>query len=60
MEIEKSLFLEELFFLRAQYWELLENISPSYDYGLFFLECTPLRDKIAKHVRGLVNTLEGF
>lgn len=52
--------MEEIFRLRQLYWEALEQIYPSYDFGLVFLQCQPLREKIAKHIKSLIELLESY
>jgi hypothetical protein len=60
LEIDKAIFREELFGLRYEYWEIQGEIKGSYDFGLLELECAPIKDKIARHVRKLIDHLEAY
>lgn len=52
--------MEELFGLRDEYWDVLEDIESNYDFGLFSLECGPLKEKIVKHIKKLIEHLETY
>ena len=60
LEIDREIFMDELYGLRDEYWDVQEDIEGVYDFGIFQLECAPLKDKIAKHIKKLIEHLEGY
>jgi hypothetical protein len=60
MEIDKEIFLDEIFGLRFQYWDIQEKVHMSYDFGLISVDCTPFRNKITRHLKGLIQHLENY
>ncbi len=60
LEIDREIFMDELFGLRDEYWDVQEDIEATYDFGIFYLECAPLKDKISKHIKKLIEILETY
>jgi hypothetical protein len=60
LEIDRDIFMDELFGLRDEYWDVQEDIEASYDFGMFYLECAPLKEKITKHIKKLIELLESY
>jgi len=49
VEINKDLLLNELNSIRAHRWQILDNVSESYDFGLLFVDCKPWKELIIDH-----------
>jgi len=60
VEIDDNLMREELFFLRALVWKVLEAVDNQYDFGLVYLDCTAFKNRITTHIRDLVEHLENY
>lgn len=57
VEINKDLLLNELNSIRAHRWQILDNVSESYDFGLLFVDCKPWKELIIDHCWQLENTI---
>jgi hypothetical protein len=60
VDIDDGLMREELFFLRALVWKVLENVDNQYDFGVVYLDCVKFKERILDHIRGLIEHLEHY
>ena len=58
VEIEESIMKTELAGLRAAVWEIEEQVSNIYDFGLVQLDCTAYKARLLQHCKELIDALE--
>jgi hypothetical protein len=60
VEIEEGIMKSELFGLRSVVWEIEEQVSNMYDFGLVQLDCTKYKERLLKHCSKLIDQLEDY
>jgi hypothetical protein len=60
VEIDETLLKNEIEYIRKHRYSVLENISNHYDFGLLYMDCTPVKNVVIDHCIALEKEISQY